>query len=270
MNTDSAPQKFKELLEIVSKLRSPNGCPWDKKQTPQSMKPYLLEETHELIEAIDNNTPDHIKEELGDLFFQLSLIGLIYEEQDKFTISDALQAIIEKMIRRHPHVFENKSFLSPEELKQNWQKIKSEEKKEDQVSSSELDVPKSLPSLHRAQRVIHRVAKSGFHWHGSSSVMSDIFSKIELLSKAVDKKQQEEIQGLLGETLFMMVELGRIFDISCEDILQEKTTNFVKKYHKMEKLVMDSAGKKLNDINTETQQHYWRKSQENTTNDITK
>jgi uncharacterized protein YabN with tetrapyrrole methylase and pyrophosphatase domain len=91
MNTDSAPQKFKELLEIVSKLRSPDGCPWDKKQTPESMKPYLLEETHELAEAIDSNMPDHIKEELGDLFFQLSLISLMYEEQEKFTVSDALQ-----------------------------------------------------------------------------------------------------------------------------------------------------------------------------------
>jgi tetrapyrrole methylase family protein / MazG family protein len=259
MNTDSAPQKFKELLEIVSKLRSPNGCPWDRKQTPQTMKPYLLEESHELVEAIDNNTPDHIKEELGDLFFQLSLIGLMYEEQDKFTVSDALQAITEKMIRRHPHVFENKSFSSPEELRQNWLKIKSEEKQEDQVSSSRLDVPKSLPSLHRAQRVVHRVAKSGFHWHGSSSVMSDISSKIKLLSKAVENKKQVEIRSLLGETLFMMVELGRIFDISCEDILQETTTSFVKKYHTMEKLVMDSTGKKLNDIETETQQHYWEK-----------
>lgn len=263
MNTDSAPQKFKELLEIVSKLRSPNGCPWDRKQTPQSMKPYLLEESHELAEAIDNNTPDHIKEELGDLFFQLSLIGLIYEEQDKFTVADALQAISEKMIRRHPHVFGNKSFSSPEELKQNWMKIKSEEKQEDQAPSSELDVPKSLPSLNRAQRVVHRVARSGFNWHGSSSVMADVSNKIELLSKAVDKKQQEEIRSLLGETLFIIVELGRLFDIYCEDILQETTTSFVKKYHKMEKQVMESTGKKLNDIDSETQQHYWQKSQEN-------
>jgi len=263
MNTDSAPQKFKELLEIVSKLRAPNGCPWDSKQTPQSMKAYLLEESHELIEAIDNNTPDHIKEELGDLFFQLSLIGLMYEEQNEFTISDALQAITEKMIRRHPHVFENKSFSSPEELRQNWLKIKSEEKQEDQVSSSELDVPKSLPSLHRAQRVIHRVAKSGFHWHGSSSIMSDISSKIELLSKAVDNQKQDEMRRLLGETLFMIVELGRVSNMNCEDILQETTTNFVKKYHQMEKLVLESTGEKLNDVKSETQQHYWQKNQEN-------
>ncbi|MCK5192160.1 MAG: nucleoside triphosphate pyrophosphohydrolase [Desulfobulbaceae bacterium] len=263
MNTDSAPQKFKELLKIVSKLRSPDGCPWDKKQTPQSMKPYLLEESHELAEAIDSNIPEHIKEELGDLFFQLSLIGLIYEEQDKFTVSDALQAISEKMIRRHPHVFENKSFSSPEELKQNWMKIKSEEKKKAQVSSSNLDVPKSLPALNRAQRVIHRATRSGFHWHGSSSLMSDISSKTELLSKAVDKKQQQEIRRLLGETLFMIVELGRLFELYCEDILQETTTSFVKRYHKMEKLVMDSTGKKLNDIESETQQQYWQKNQEN-------
>ncbi|NOR10779.1 MAG: nucleoside triphosphate pyrophosphohydrolase [Desulfovibrionaceae bacterium] len=247
MNTDSAPQKFKELLEIVSKLRSPDGCPWDKKQTPESMKPYLLEETHELAEAIDSNMPDHIKEELGDLFFQLSLISLMYEEQEKFTVSDALQAISEKMIRRHPHVFENKSFSSPEELRQNWMKIKSEEKKKAQVSSSNLDVPKSLPALSRAQQVIHRAARSGFHRHGSSSLMSDISSKTELLSKAVDKKQQEEIRRFLGETLFMLVELGRLFELYCEDILQETTTGFVKKYHKMEKPVLDNTGKKLND-----------------------
>jgi len=262
MNTDSALQKFKELLEIVSKLRSPNGCPWDRKQTPQSMKSYLLEESHELIEAIENSNPDHIKEELGDLFFQLTLISLMYQEQDKFTISDALQAITEKMIRRHPHVFENKSFSSPEEFRQNWLKIKSEEKREDQVSSSELDIPKSLPSLHRAQQVVHRAANSGFHWHGSSSIMSDISNKIELLSRAVDEKQQEEIHNLLGETLFMLVELGRLFNIYCEETLQETTTNFVKKYHKMEKLVMERTGEKLNNTESEIQQHYWLKSQE--------
>lgn len=262
MNKDLAPQKFQELLEIVSKLRSPDGCPWDKKQTPQSMKPYLLEESHELAEAIDSNIPDHIKEELGDLFFQLSLISLMYEEQNKFTVSDALQAISEKMIRRHPHVFENKSFSSPEELRQNWLKIKSEEKKEDQASSSKIDVPKSLPALNRAQRVTYRAARNGFHWHGSSAIMSDISSKIELLSKAVDKKQQHEIRSLLGETLFMIVELGRLFELYCEDILQETTTSFVKRYHKMEKMVMDGTGKKLNDIESETQQQYWQKSQE--------
>jgi uncharacterized protein YabN with tetrapyrrole methylase and pyrophosphatase domain len=126
-------------------------------------------------------------------------------------------------------------------------KIKSEEKKKAQVSSSNLDVPKSLPALSRAQQVIHRAARSGFHRHGSSSLMSDISSKTELLSKAVDKKQQEEIRRFLGETLFMLVELGRLFELYCEDILQETTTGFVKKYHKMEKPVLDNTGKKLND-----------------------
>lgn len=263
MNNNSAPEKFAKLLEVVSKLRSPEGCPWDKKQTPQSMKPYLLEESHELAEAIDGDNPEHVKEELGDLFFQLSLISQMYQEKGIFSASDSLQAIIDKMIRRHPHVFEDKTFSSTEELKQNWLEIKAKEKKEEKESASSLDVPKSLPALNRAQRVTHRAARSGFHWHGSSSVMSDISQKINLLSTAVEEENSDEVAHLIGETLFMMTELGRLFEIYCEDMLHETTTRFINRYHTMEKLVLDNTGKKLNEIDSRTQEQYWKQCQEN-------
>lgn len=121
---------FTELIEIIEKLRGPEGCPWDKKQSPQSLKPYLLEETHELAEAIDAADGDHIKEELGDLFFQISFLALLHQEKKQFTIADSLQGIIDKMVRRHPHVFTDEVFASDEAIRQNWQKIKAQEKKE--------------------------------------------------------------------------------------------------------------------------------------------
>jgi MazG family protein len=263
MNNNSAPEKFKELLEVVSKLRSPEGCPWDKKQTPKSMKPYLLEESHELAEAIDSENPDHVKEELGDLFFQLSLISRMYEEKGHFSASDSLQSIIDKMIRRHPHVFEDKTFNSAEDLKQNWQEIKASEKKEEKESAGSLDVPRSLPALNRAQRVIHRAARKDFHWHGSSSVLHDISQKINLLSTAVEGAKHDAIKSLIGETLFMIVELCRLFEIYGEDALHETTSRFINRHHTMEKMVWDETGKKINEIDRRTQMQYWNRCQEN-------
>ncbi|MBC8316535.1 MAG: nucleoside triphosphate pyrophosphohydrolase [Desulfobulbaceae bacterium] len=260
MNNNNAPEKFKELLEIVSKLRSPDGCPWDKKQTPKSMKPYLLEESHELAEAIDNDNPEHVKEELGDLFFQLSLICQMYKENGIFSASDSLQVIIDKMIRRHPHVFEDTIFSSDEELKRNWLDIKAGEKKE---SAGSLDVPKSLPALLRAQRVIHRAAASGFQLHDNSTIMSGISQKINVLTTAVAEENSSEVSRLIGETLFMMVELGRLFEIYYEDTLHDNTTLFVNKYLAMEKLIQKETGKKVSETDSRTQEQYWKQFQEN-------
>ena len=169
------PELLIELTDIIKKLREPDGCPWDKKQTPESFKPYLLEETHELSEAIDLGDSKHIKEELGDLFFQLTFLTHLYEEKGLFTMADALQGIIDKMIRRHPHVFTDEKFESEEAIRKNWQKIKAAEKK--QQKSDLIDVPKSLPALNRAQRVSSRAASHGFEWPDTKTLL-DKFKEI--------------------------------------------------------------------------------------------
>lgn len=262
MSDNPAAEKFSKLLEIVAKLRSPGGCPWDKKQTPQGMKPYLIEESHELGEAIDSGNPEHVKEELGDLFFQLSLISQMYAEKDLFDISDALQEIIDKMIRRHPHVFENQSFSSTEELRQNWLKIKTEEKKEEKSPVSIIDVPKTLPALSRAQRVAHRAEQKGIRVSRESDIMA-LSQKSLLLKQAVEQKDKHHVSALLGETLFIIANIGRSFDLYCEDLLQTTTSQFIKRYQDVEKLIESETGLKINEVDNDTRQLYWDRSQEN-------
>jgi MazG family protein len=262
MSDNTAAEKFSKLLEIVAKLRSPEGCPWDKKQTPQGMKPYLIEESHELGEAIDSGNPEHVKEELGDLFFQLSLISQMYAEKDLFDISDALQEIIDKMIRRHPHVFDNQSFSSKEELRQNWLKIKAEEKKEEKSPVSIIDVPKTLPALNRAQRVSHRAEQKGIRVSRESDITA-LSQKSLLLKQAVEQKDKHHVSALLGETLFIIANIGRSFDLYCEDLLQTTTSQFIRRYQDVEKLIESETGLKINEVDKETRQLYWDRSQEN-------
>lgn len=218
---------FQRLLEIISILRSEQGCPWDRKQTPVTIKPYLLEETHELAEAIDDSDPHEIKEEIGDLFFQLTLIARMYQEKEEFTVEDCLQTIIDKMIRRHPHVFQDKNCASPEEIKANWQKIKKKEKKNSGSKSADLDVPKSLPALSRAQRVIHRASRQKTEIYDHNRLIFSLDDKFNNLTKAIQKKEKENITRSLGKLLLELMHVGRLFDIYCEDLLKKTTDGFI-------------------------------------------
>lgn len=225
--SDNDKHNFQKLVEIITTLRSEQGCPWDRKQTPVSMKPYLLEETHELSEAIDDSPPGEIKEEIGDLFFQLTLIARMYQEKGDFTVEDCLEAITEKMIRRHPHVFQGKDYGSSEELKADWQKIKESEKKDSPSKSGGLDVPKSLPALSRAQRVIHRASAREGKKHDLDSLTSSLNDRMNGLTGAILQEEKEEIAENLGGLLLELMHVGHIFGIYCEDLLKETTDEFI-------------------------------------------
>jgi MazG family protein len=251
---------FLELLEIIKKLRAPDGCPWDKKQTPASFKPYLLEETHELAEAIDKDDPHHIKEELGDLFFQISFLTLLYEEQQLFTMSEALQAIIDKMIRRHPHVFTDEKFASEEAIRQNWQKIKASEKKQEKPDL--IDVPKSLPALNRAQRVSSRVAAHGFEWPDTSTLVAKFQEECGELVEAVSDGDKKQISEELGDVFFMLINICRRHDLYGEDIMHQATDKFIRRYTGMERLINED-GKSMTDLSSNDHLRYWQQSKEN-------
>lgn len=259
-NMNDKADFFIELIEIIKKLRSPEGCPWDKKQTPESLKPYLLEETHELAEAIDNGDPHHIKEELGDLFFQISFLTLLYEEKNLFTMSDALQAIIDKMIRRHPHVFTDEKFESDEAIRQNWQKIKAEEKK--QGKPDLIDVPKSLPALNRAQRVSSRVAAHGFEWPDTATLLAKFREESVELADAVHSGDKAHIAEELGDVFFMLINICRRHDLYAEDIMHQATDKFIRRYNGMDRLIKKD-GKSMTAMSSDDHLRYWLQTKEN-------
>ena len=222
-------EKFIELLSIIKRLRAPDGCPWDQKQTPRSFKPYMLEEAHELAEAIDNNDPENIKEELGDLFFQAAFINQLYSEEGQFSMTDVLQGIIDKMIRRHPHVFEDKKFSSSQEMRKNWLKVKAREGKKEK---SEFDFPRSLSALTRAQRVTERMKRNGFSLPGPETLRKELAEKSKRLTRLGMEGDQQETAQLMGELLLIVVSLGRINGIDCEEELNRQTAALVSTYGK--------------------------------------
>ncbi len=216
---------FSKLVGIIARLRGPDGCPWDQKQDNLSMRPYLLEETHELSEAMAGENPDDVKEELGDLFFQLILISQIYQDKGYFKINDVIKGIIDKMVRRHPHVFAGQKFDSPEELRRNWARIKAEEKSEE--DKDPFDLPRSLPALNRGQRVIQRANRAG-HLPGKQDESTNTSPLPEKTS--LDNRQQLEQD--LGRQFLDLIEQAGKHDLYCEEIVHKAIDNLINQIKK--------------------------------------
>lgn len=253
-------EKFLALIEIINRLRAPDGCPWDQKQTPQSFKQYLVEETHELIEAINDDNPSHICEELGDLLFQVIFLNNLYQEKNLFTLPDVIDAISAKMIRRHPHVFGNQTIESEQELRQQWQAIKNQENARKGQPKHPLDsIPKSLPALRRAQRVADRVAREGFDWPDLSGALAKAGEEFQELQEAFAKGTRKQIREELGDLLFALAVLARKADIDGEDALQEATNKFTSRYFTLEN-IMAGQGKQLTDLDPEALLDIWRQT----------
>lgn len=253
-------EKFSSLQRIVSRLRAPDGCPWDQKQTPQTFKTYILEEAHELLEAIDANDPQHIREELGDMLFQIFFLSNLYQEKNLFSMDDVLEAISAKMIRRHPHVFGNEKIASEQELRQKWHAIKAKENaKKDKDLGMLSSIPKSLPALRRAQRVSERAARSGFDWPDIRHALDKLEEEISELKKALDAGDQQRISEEAGDLLFSAVTVCRMASTNSEDALAAATDKFIGRFTKMERL-LDEAGEKLADLNVTAMLNYWQRT----------
>jgi len=252
-----APTKFYDLVEIITKLRQPDGCPWDRKQTVESFRPYLLEEMHELFEALDHADPQHIKEELGDLLFQIIFLGNLYEERNFFTIDEVIDTISAKMIRRHPHVFGDKKFNSEQEMRRNWNKTKKREKEgTGQQSKGIFSFPKTLPALFRAQRVSIRAVSSGFEWPDIEGVFEKLAEEIDELKEALAEGNHREIEDEIGDMFFTMVNISRKAGFDAETTLQRSTEKFIKRYSKMADLAEEN-GSSLEKLDIETIQKLW-------------
>ncbi len=253
----NASDDFSKLIIIIKRLRDPDGCPWDQKQTVESFKPYLIEEMHELLEAISTNDHQHIMEELGDVLFQLIFINNLYEEQNFFALSDVIKGISDKMIRRHPHVFGDTEYSSDKEFRKNWNLIKAEEKDKKGVKEKGLfDFPKSLPGLMRAHRVSARAVSSGFEWPDVQGVMDKLDEELLELQEAVASKKKSAIEDELGDVFFTLVNVARKHELDPESVMQTSTDKFIRRFTKMSEIA-EKDGHHIEDLDINEMQRYW-------------
>lgn len=220
---------FQTFRRIIQKLRAPDGCPWDRKQTHNSLKAYLLEESYEVLETIENNNMYGLSEELGDLWLQIMLHSQIAEEQGEFTLEDVLRGINTKLIFRHPHVFGGKDVRDAEEVSFNWQELKEQEKPE---SCSILSgVPKSMPALAASQSLQRRAASVGFDWEKIDDVMDKLVEEVNELRNAGSREEQE---SEFGDILFTLANIARRMDIELESALRQANTRFTQRFNYIE------------------------------------
>jgi tetrapyrrole methylase family protein / MazG family protein len=221
------PVGLEDLQDLLARLRGPRGCPWDRKQDSESLKIYLLEETYELAEALDREAPQDIREELGDLLFLMLFICRIYEERGIFDLSQVMEKIQEKMIRRHPHVFGEAQWRNPEEVVQGWQGLKSEEKPDLGPFDS---IPAALPSLLKAHRLSQRAAGLGFDWPDLRGVLEKVHEELGELEEAIEGPDPSAAREELGDLLFALVNLGRFLGIHAENALRSANQKFLDRF----------------------------------------
>src|SRR5208283_2295867 len=250
-------ESFQKLLNIMAVLRSQNGCPWDREQTSESLTPYLVEETYEVLEAIEEKSPQKIKEELGDLFFQIVFHCQLAKERGEFSMEDVIESISTKMVGRHPHVFGDKKFETSEEVVKQWEDRKKDEGKN---RESILEgVPKELPSLLKAHRIQSRAARVGFDWNRVADVMDKLDEELTEFREALDKKDRSAIEDELGDVFFILVNISRFVGVNPEDALRKTIAKFMSRFRYME-MKAAGAGSKLSDMTLQEMDALWEEA----------
>lgn len=246
---------FEDFIEIMRRLRE--GCPWDMKQTSQSLRPYLIEEAYELLEAIDSGDADSVREELGDLLLQIVFHARIAEEQGKFDMNDVIEGISGKMVSRHPHVFGDAKYETAEEVVGQWEERKREEGKlRDSLLSG---VPQSMPSLLRAQRLQSRAAKVGFDWERIDEVLAKVEEEMGEFREALKGGRKDEVQDELGDIFFALVNVSRFLEIDSEAALRGTIAKFIKRFRHIE-MAAEAAGVNMNEMSLDEMEKLWQES----------
>ncbi|TAL16575.1 nucleoside triphosphate pyrophosphohydrolase [bacterium] len=256
MEKKSAGELFSRLDEIVAVLRSPEGCPWDREQTLRTISPYLIEETFEAVEAIEEGDNALLKEELGDILLEVVLLARIASGEGSFTVEDSLESICEKLIRRHPHVFGGEKWNGPEELQRSWSRIKALEKPKRGLLEG---VPRSLPALHRARRISEKAASVGFDWESAKGVLLKIREECEELTEAIEARDSNSAEEELGDILFAVVNLGRRLGVDAETALHRTTEKFASRFAYLEKILKDT-GKSPADATLDEMENLWQEA----------
>ena len=245
--------RLREMLEVIEALRAPDGCPWDREQTHRSLRPYLLEETYELLEAIEAGNTDDISEELGDILLQVFMHHAIAQEAGDFTIADVAKHATAKMVHRHPHVFGDVEVAGADEVLTNWEGLKNkEQRKRGRVSALE-GAPKTLPALAWALSLQKRAARVGFDWKDKEGVLEKVAEEAEELAAEDDRERQEEE---LGDLMFALVNLARHLRLNPEDALRTSAQRFYRRFEDVERAARDN-GKDVREMEPEDLDRLW-------------
>jgi MazG family protein len=253
-------QKFAELLEVMARLRGETGCPWDKEQTHASLKPCLLEETYELLDALDDGDPKKLKEELGDVLLQVIFHSQIASEAGRFGAKDVIAQLTEKLIRRHPYVFAGEPL--PQDtasvLKQRM-RIKAGESKDGEAKSALGNVPKAMPALARAQSISRRAAHLGFEWPNIEQVWEKVEEEIRELKEAAASGDKRRTGEEVGDLLFTLVNIARFLEVESEEVLAQTVDRFTRRFHHIEARLKE-ANKSFDQSSLEEMDRLWEEA----------
>jgi tetrapyrrole methylase family protein/MazG family protein len=257
-HTEKPVNAFDDLVEVMRVLRSEGGCPWDREQTHQSLKPYMIEEAYEVLDAIDREDDEELKKELGDLLLQVVFHARIADEEGRFDIGQVASSIVEKLKRRHPHVFGDVEVSGSEQVLKNWEDIKNREGRR-----SVLDgVPASLPALLKARRVQEKVSRVGFDWEAPGDALEKVSEEIDELKEAIRRGGREGMEEELGDVLFSLVNVSRFLRVDAEEALGKTIRKFMKRFRYIEQRVAGKGDHPLQEYSLEELDSLWEESKE--------
>lgn len=255
---------LQHLIDVVAKLRSPDdGCPWDLEQTPESLIPYIIEEAYEVVDAIQGGDKKAIAEELGDLLLQIVLQSQIASETREFSIAEVAEGIAQKLIRRHPHVFGDVKAENMEEIYQNWERIKAEEKGEDLATTQKLSYKlkryaRSLPPLTAGMKISQKAAANGFEWDNADGVWAKFHEELDEFRHALEHESKENQKAELGDLLFTLINVARWYDLDPSESLQSTNRKFIQRLETIEIL----SDRPIDSFTTEELDSLWKQAKE--------
>ena len=230
---------FNDLVSIITLLRAPGGCPWDREQTHFSIKKNFIEETYEVIEAINKENAAMLREELGDVLLQIALHCEMEREKGSFDFNDVVDELVKKLVIRHPHVFGDVRAENEKEALESWDEAKAKSKKQSSQSEAMLSVPRELPALMRAQKIQHKAAKVGFDWDNADGAFDKLYEEIDELKMAVSHGDSSEIEDEFGDVLFSCVNISRFLKLDSEEALTSSTDKFLSRFKEVERLAAE-------------------------------
>jgi MazG family protein len=251
-------RSFDELVQLMTTLRGPDGCPWDRKQTLPSLKPFIIEEAYEVVDAIDRDDRRALAEEVGDLLLEAVFVAELTREEGTFDIYDSITAIHEKLVRRHPHVFGDVEANDAEQVLVNWEKLKNEERKAEDKSLL-AGVPQALPALLKASRLTEKAARVGFDWRGAEDVFAKVDEELQEVHEAIRSGVESNVHDEIGDLLFTIANLARKLNVNPEEALQSTNRKFTTRFESMEREAR-SAEKNLDQYSLEEMDAMWERA----------
>lgn len=259
---------FRRLVRIMQRLQEPNGCPWDREQTHETLKPYLIEEAYEVLDAIDRQDWSALAEELGDVLLQVIFHSVLAERTGKFNIDEVIETASAKMVRRHPHVFGDTEAKTADQVLHNWEQLKAAERREKNHANPQADasatsvlagVPKALPALLKAQRIQEKAARVGFDWENPLQVLDKVEEEVRELRHAIASNDTAHIREEIGDLIFSLVNLARFMDIDAEDAVRQTGEKFRQRFQFIERKSHE-LGRPLAEMSLDEMEGYWQAS----------